>query len=149
MTTYKGKTWGFFDDGDVFQLYYRKDVFGDQKLKDAYKAKFNQELKVPQTWDEYSQVAQFITDQMRPTSTAPRISASSAARATSTRFLQEYRSNGGVFFDDKTMRSQLAGDAGVKTLQQMIAQNKASMPGNNEHGRRGAPGSPGCRARWP
>ena len=66
MTTYKGKTWGFFDDGDVFMLYYRKDVFEDQKLKDAYKAKFNQDLRVPQDWDEYSQVAQFITDQFAP-----------------------------------------------------------------------------------
>ncbi|MGH6927899.1 MAG: ABC transporter substrate-binding protein, partial [Dongiaceae bacterium] len=61
MAGYKGKTWGFFDDGDVFMLYYRKDVFEDQKLKDAYKAKFNQDLRVPETWDEYAQVAQFIT----------------------------------------------------------------------------------------
>ena len=30
------------------------------------------------------------------------------------------------------MKAQLATDAGVKTLQQMIAANKASMPGNNE-----------------
>ena len=30
------------------------------------------------------------------------------------------------------MKSQIAADAGVKTLEQMIAQNKASIPGNNE-----------------
>ena len=66
LPTYKGKSWGFFDDGDMFALYYRKDMFEDPKLKDAYKAKFNKDLDVPQTWDEYSQVAQFITDQMAP-----------------------------------------------------------------------------------
>src|SRR4051812_46599750 len=31
MPTYKGKTWGFFDDGDQFALYYRKDIFEDPK----------------------------------------------------------------------------------------------------------------------
>ena len=27
LPTYKGKIWGFFDDGDMFALYYRKDIF--------------------------------------------------------------------------------------------------------------------------
>jgi len=30
LPTYKGKIWGFFDDGDMFALYYRKDIFEDQ-----------------------------------------------------------------------------------------------------------------------
>jgi hypothetical protein len=25
----QGKVWGFFDDGDMFALYYRKDIFED------------------------------------------------------------------------------------------------------------------------
>jgi len=29
LMKYKGKTWGFFDDGDVWNLYYRKDIFGN------------------------------------------------------------------------------------------------------------------------
>jgi multiple sugar transport system substrate-binding protein len=132
MTTYKGKTWGFFDDGDVFQLYYRKDVFADQKLKDAYKAKFNQDLRVPETWDEYSQVAQFITDQMAPNVYGAAHFRKFGAPGNQYSFLQQFRSNGGVFFDEGSMRAQIASDAGVKTLQQMIAQNKASIPGNNE-----------------
>ncbi len=132
MAVYKGKTWGFFDDGDVFMLYYRKDVFEDQKLKDAYKAKFNQDLRVPETWDEYAQVAQFITDQL-----APNIYGAGHFRKFGTpsnqfAFFQQFRSNGGLFFDEATMKAQIASEAGVKTLQQMIAQNNASIPGNNE-----------------
>jgi multiple sugar transport system substrate-binding protein len=134
MTTYKGKTWGFFDDGDVFQLYYRKDVFDDQKLKDAYKAKFNQDLRVPQTWDEYTQVAQFISDQMAPNVYGAAHFRKFGEPGNQYSFLQQFRSNGGVFFDEASMRAQLASDAGIKTLQQMIAQNKASIPGNNEMG---------------
>ena len=63
LPTYKGKIWGFFDDGDMFALYYRKDIFEDPKLKEAYQAKFSKALEVPKTWEDYAQVAQFITDQ--------------------------------------------------------------------------------------
>jgi multiple sugar transport system substrate-binding protein len=132
MTTYKGKTWGFFDDGDVFMLYYRRDVFEDQKLKDAYKAKFNQDLRVPQTWDEYSQVAQFITDQLAPNIYGSAHFRKFGSPGNQFSFLQQYRSNGGTFFDEQSMKAQLESEAGVKTLQQMIAANTASIPGNNE-----------------
>ncbi len=44
LPTYKGKIWGFFDDGDMFALYYRKDIFEDPKLKEAYQAKFGKPL---------------------------------------------------------------------------------------------------------
>jgi multiple sugar transport system substrate-binding protein len=66
LPTYKGKIWGFFDDGDMFALYYRKDIFEDPKLKDAYQAKFGKALGVPKTWEDYAQVAKFITDQLAP-----------------------------------------------------------------------------------
>ena len=46
LCKYKGKTWGFFDDGDVWTLYYRKDIFANAKLKAAYKAKFKRDLRV-------------------------------------------------------------------------------------------------------
>jgi multiple sugar transport system substrate-binding protein len=132
MPVYKGKNWGFFDDGDVFMLYYRKDVFEDQKLKDAYKAKFNQDLRVPETWDEYAQVAQFITDQLAPNIYGAGHFRKFGSPGNQFAFFQQFRSNGGVFFDEATMKSQIATEAGVKTLEQMIAQNKASIPGNNE-----------------
>ena len=132
MPLHKGKTWGFFDDGDVFMLYYRKDVFEDQKLKDAYKAKFNQDLRVPETWDEYAQVAQFITDQLAPNIYGSGHFRKFGSPGNQFSFFQQFRSNGGVFFDEATMKAQISSEAGVKTLQQMIAQNAASIPGNNE-----------------
>jgi len=66
LATYKGKTWGFFDDGDVWMLYYRKDIFSNGKLKAAYRAKYGKSLRVPRTWDEMTEVSQFITDQLAP-----------------------------------------------------------------------------------
>jgi multiple sugar transport system substrate-binding protein len=132
MPTYKGKTYGFFDDGDVFQLYYRKDVFEDQKLKDAYKAKFNRDLAPPATWEEYAETAQFITDQLQPNIYGAAHFRKAGSPGNQFSFFQQFRSNGGVFFDDATMKAKLDSDAGMKTFEQMIAANKASMPGNNE-----------------
>jgi len=131
ITTYKGKRWGVFDDGDQWALYYRTDVFGDPKLQAAYQAKFGTALEVPKTWDEYSQVAQFITDQMAPNVYGSAHFRKFGSPGNQFAFLQQFRANGGRFFDDD-MKAQLTTAAGVTTLNQMIAQNKASIPGNND-----------------
>ncbi len=131
ITLYKGKRWGVFDDGDQFALYYRTDIFGDPKLQSAYQAKFGTALEVPKTWDEYSQVAQFITDQMAPNVYGSAHFRKFGSPGNQFSFLQQFRANGGKFFDDD-MKAQLTTQAGITTLNQMIAQNKASIPGNND-----------------
>ena len=127
--TWKGKRYGFFDDGDMFALYYRTDVFNDPKLKKAYKAKYKRALRVPQSWDEYAQVAHFITDQL-----APKVYGTGSFRKLNGpgnhwSFYQELYANGGTLFDLSTMNAAIDSPAGVKTLTQMIDQNKASIPG--------------------
>jgi multiple sugar transport system substrate-binding protein len=131
LPTYKGKTWGFFDDGDMFALYYRKDIFDDPKMKDAYQKKFSKPLAVPKTWEDYSQVAQFITDQMTPNVYGAGHFRKAGSPGNQYDFLQQFRANGGVFFDD-AMKAQLSTPAGMKTFANMLAANKASIPGNNE-----------------
>jgi len=131
LPTYKGKIWGFFDDGDMFALYYRKDVFADPKLKDAYGKKFGKPLEVPKTWEDYAQVAQFITDQMAPDLYGAGHFRKAGSPGNQFDFLQQFRANRGEFFDGD-MKAQLASPAGIKTLENMIAANKASIPGNNE-----------------
>ena len=129
LARYKGKTWGFFDDGDVWALYYRKDIFGNAKLKAAYKAKFKQDLRVPRGWDEFNQVAQFITDEM-----APKVYGTGMGRALGNPgnqfyFFQQFRANGGRFFNPATMKAEINNAIAVKTMNQILAQNKASPPG--------------------
>ncbi len=131
LPTYKGKIWGFFDDGDVFALYYRKDIFEDPKMMEAYQAKFSKALEVPKTWEDYAQVAQFITDQMAPNVYGAGHFRKAGSPGNQFDFLQQFRTNGGEFFD-ADMKAQIASPAGLKTLQNMIAANAASMPGNNE-----------------
>jgi multiple sugar transport system substrate-binding protein len=131
ITSYKGKRWGVFDDGDMFCLYYRTDIFGDAKLQDAYQKKFNKTLDVPKTWDDYGQVAQFITDQLAPNVYGSAHFRKAGSPGNQFGFLQQFRANGGKFFD-ADMKAQLTTPAGVITLRQMIAQNNASLPGNND-----------------
>lgn len=131
LPTYKGKVWGFFDDGDMFALYYRKDIFEDPKMKSAYQAKFNKTLEVPKTWEDYAQVAQFITDQMAPNVYGAGHFRKAGSPGNQYDFLQQFRANNGKFFDG-SMKAQLATPEGIKTLENMLAANKASIPGNNE-----------------
>lgn len=131
LPTYKGKIWGFFDDGDMFALYYRKDIFEDPKMKEAYQAKFSRPLGPPKTWEEYAETAQFITDQMAPNVYGAGHFRKAGSPGNQFDFLQQYRANGGKLFDDN-MKAQLASEAGVKTLKNMLAANAASIPGNNE-----------------
>src|SRR4051794_31672919 len=129
LMDYKGKTWGYFDDGDVWALYYRKDVFGDPKLKKAYQAKFKKPLRVPQSWAEFNQTSQFITDQM-----APKIYGGGEGRALGNPgnqfyFFQIFRALGGQFFDPKTMKAEINNATGQKAMQLIMDEIKASPPG--------------------
>jgi multiple sugar transport system substrate-binding protein len=131
LPSYKGKTWGLFDDGDVFALYYRKDIFADEKLKAAYERRFATRLEVPRTWESYVQVAQFFTDALAPDVYGGAHFRKAGAPGNQYDFLQQYRANGGILFDE-SMRSQLASPAGLRTLKSMLAANTASILGNNE-----------------
>ena len=131
LPTYKGKIWGFFDDGDIFALYYRKDIFEDPKLMEAYQAKFGAPLAPPKTWPEYTQIAQFITDNLAPNVYGAGHFRKAGSPGNQFDFLQQFRANGGQLFD-ADMKAAIASDAGVTTLENMVAANNASIPGNNE-----------------
>ena len=126
---YKGKTWGFFDDGDVWALYYRKDVFANAKLRAAYKAKFKRDLRIPRGWDEFSETSQFITDQLAPNVYGTGMGRALGNPGNQFYFFQQFRSNGGRFFNPQTMKAEINNAIGVKTMNQILAQNKASPPG--------------------
>ena len=46
---------------DAMGWVYRKDWFDDPAEKDAFKAKYKRELAVPETWEEFRDVAEFFT----------------------------------------------------------------------------------------
>jgi len=121
--TVGGKIYGFPDDGDVFVLYYRKDVLTDPKIQAAYKAKYGKDLPVPpRTWAELDQAAALITEitQGKPYGAAFFRDAPYAQFM----FQERFRNEGGRFFDAATMKASLSGPAGVKVFTDWLAENK-------------------------
>jgi multiple sugar transport system substrate-binding protein len=56
-----GELYGLpYHDGPQL-LYYRKDLFNDSANKNAFKAKYKYDLKAPETWDQFLDIAKFFT----------------------------------------------------------------------------------------
>lgn len=132
LSKHKGKTYGFFDDGDVWILYYRKDIFANAKLQAAHKAKFNTTLRVPRSWDEFNQTAQFITDEMGPKVYGTALGRGIGNPGNQFYFFQQFRNNGGSFFNATTMKATINGDAGIRTMEQILKLTSAQPVGVNK-----------------
>ena len=60
-----GKIYGFPDDGDVFVMYYRKDLFADPAVQAAFKAKTGRDLAVPTTWVAFDETGAALTEVLK------------------------------------------------------------------------------------
>jgi multiple sugar transport system substrate-binding protein len=127
-----GKIYGFPDDGDVFLYYYRKDIFEDAAIKDAYKVKTGKDLAVPKSWAEFSEVGQFLTDHLKDRN----MYGAGFFRQppyTMYMFQERFRVEGGKFFDD-AMKATINSDIGVKVFTGMRDENKFMPPGVEQWG---------------
>jgi multiple sugar transport system substrate-binding protein len=130
--TVNDKIYGFPDDGDTFVFYYRKDIFGEQANKDAFKAKFGYDLAPPKTWKEFDEIGQFLTDKYQP-----KMYGAAFFRQPPYgmyMFQERFRNEGGKFFDANTMKATINSDVGIKVLEGMRAENKFMPPGVEQWG---------------
>ncbi|MEM8755579.1 MAG: extracellular solute-binding protein, partial [Pseudomonadota bacterium] len=63
-TKWNGQTVGVMLDGDIHILHYRKQHFANPELQKKFSARFQQELDVPNTWDDFLKCAQFFTEEL-------------------------------------------------------------------------------------
>ena len=126
-----GKIYGFPDDGDLFVLYYRKDLFEDPDNMAAFKEKYGYDLAAPETWEQYADIGQFFTDKL-----APEVYGAGQFRQAAYgiwMFEERFRNTGGRFFDPETMRATINSDIGIAAMEGMRNDNKfmprASRPG--------------------
>jgi multiple sugar transport system substrate-binding protein len=128
-----GNTWyGLPDDGDVFVLYYRKDLFEDPENMADFKASYGYDLGPPETWDQFDDIGNFFTDKF-----APDLYGGAIQRLEGQVYswwMGAFSGNGGKFFDPNTMKPGINSAAGIKTLQQMVDQNKWMPPGVEKWG---------------
>jgi multiple sugar transport system substrate-binding protein len=127
-----GKIYGFPDDGDVFLMYYRKDIFDDAATKDAFKQKTGKDLAVPKTWAEFDETGAALTELLKDKNM---YGAAFFRQPPYTMFMfqERFRNEGGKFFDDN-MKATINSDVGVKVLTEMRAENKWMPPGVEQWG---------------
>jgi multiple sugar transport system substrate-binding protein len=63
-TKWHNKTYGLLIDGDIHVLHYRKSHFADPELQKKYSARFQRDLQVPKTWQEFLDCTQFFTEEL-------------------------------------------------------------------------------------
>jgi multiple sugar transport system substrate-binding protein len=107
--------YGFPDDGDVFVLYYRKDVFEEEGLEP------------PQTWQEFGEIFNPLTEKFGP----DMYGAGMFRQNPYPQFLfqERFRVEGGKFFDEESMKATINDEIGVKVLNEMREENKCMPPG--------------------
>ena len=128
-----GKIFGFPDDGDVFVMYYRKDIFDDPKVKEAFKGKTGHDLSVPKSWKEFGETGAALTEILKPQNT---YGAAFFRQPPYTMFMfqERFRNEGGKFFDADSMKATINSDVGVKVLTEMRNENKFMPPGVEQWG---------------
>ncbi|MBX6323527.1 MAG: sugar ABC transporter substrate-binding protein [Rhodospirillaceae bacterium] len=125
--TVNGKIYGFPDDGDIFILYYRKDVFGDPEVQKEFKDKFGYDLAPPTTWKQFREIGQFLTDKFQPKMYGAGFFRDPAYAQLM--FQERFRIEGGKFFDADSMKATVNSDIGVRVLTEMREENKFMPPG--------------------
>ncbi len=97
---------------DISSLIYRTDLFSDPENQAKFKEEYGRELTVPQTWDEFEQVATFFGQ-------LPGIYGTAFAgkeEALTGRFNEILVANGGEFITDNSVAA-LDSPAGIETAQ--------------------------------
>ncbi len=131
--TVNGKIYGFPDDGDVFLMYYRKDIFDRANLKNDFKAKYKYDLAPPKTWKQFDDIGSFLTEALK----SEKIYGASFFRQppyTMFMFEERFRNEGGRFFDGNTMKATVNSAVGVKVLTEMRNENRFMPPGVENFG---------------
>jgi multiple sugar transport system substrate-binding protein len=128
-----GKIYGFPDDGDVFLMYYRKDIFARPDLMKEFKARFNYDLKPPKTWGQFDDVGSFLTEKLKGEGIYGACLTRDVALAMFL-FEERFRDEGGKFFDPDSMKATVNSRIGVKVFTDMRNENRFMPPGVEKFG---------------
>lgn len=125
--TYGDQIYGLPDDGDVFLLYYRTDLLGDEANREAFREAYGYDLAPPRTWDEFYDISKFFTG----TGGGDLYGSALILSPGLVHYLYEMRlrTAGGRFFDPETMDAEINSDIAVAVLEDMVRQLDNMPPG--------------------
>ena len=139
LQTWGGKIYGVPIDGDKHFLAYRRDAIDAPKYQSKFKEKYGYDLRPPQTWDEYRDVAEFFNDWDWDGDGVKEYGASEMTQRDAQLFWQfivraaPYAQHpdvkGGFFFDVETMTPLINTPGFVQALEDMIEIQKFYPPG--------------------
>ena len=131
-------------DGDRHYLKYRKDVIDNPEYQAKYKAETGKELRVPQTWKEYAEIAAFFNgwdwdnDGELEYGSAEVMKKDdlmyAAFYSRSVAYSKNPRTPGGFFFDLETMEPLINGPGFVEALTDWVEATKYVPPGGINFG---------------
>ncbi|HEX2973121.1 MAG TPA: extracellular solute-binding protein, partial [Tepidisphaeraceae bacterium] len=121
-----GHRYGLFDDGDMLLLYYRRDLFEDERNQRAFESQYGRALGDPRSydWRQFVDAARFFT---KPDGAELYGMAPMQRELEWAWFQYLLRVNGGEFFDVETMRSMVGAEPGRRALEQ-LNQMRRFMP---------------------
>lgn len=121
-------------DGDILAMWYRKDLFNHPAEKEAFKEKYGYELRPPETWDEWLDVAEFFTRKKGEKLAGETLKENFYGCATYGQrdfmyawWFNRYASMGGSYFDEN-MNPMINTPKAVKALQNWIDSLKYAPP---------------------
>jgi multiple sugar transport system substrate-binding protein len=124
-----GDTWyGLPDDGDVFVMYYRTDLFEDPANQEEFQAQYGYELAPPKTYQEFDDIGRFLTAKYSAEGIYGGAFQHAAGQAFDW-FIGPYSGAGGEWFDAESMEPQINGEIGVQVLSDMVKATEWMPPG--------------------
>ncbi|MFK5979546.1 MAG: ABC transporter substrate-binding protein [Rhizobiaceae bacterium] len=131
-------------DGDRHYLKYRSDIFDNPDIQARYKSDTGNELRVPETWEEYNAVAAYFTNTDWDGDGEPNFGSAEVAKRDDLMFsafisrvapfAKHPNVPGGFFFDLETMEPLVNTPGWVRGLELFIDAQKTFPPGGSNFG---------------
>ncbi|QKQ28330.1 ABC transporter substrate-binding protein [Candidatus Reidiella endopervernicosa] len=124
-------------DGDMFNGYYRKDLFENSANQKTFSSRYGYPLAPPDSWEQYRDIAEFFTgyhdadgNSMFGTAEAFAYGGQQVwtvfSRASA--YLNDQKTEGRQFFDTETMRAQVNNPGWQRAVQDYVDVLKFSPP---------------------
>ncbi len=130
-------------DGDLFNGYYRKDLFADPANQAAFRARYGYELFPPDTWRQYRDIAEFFNGRKQPDGQTLHGTAEAFARSgkqfwtlfsRASAYTNHPGFHGAQFFDPDTMRPQVDNPGWLRAVNEYREILDHCPPGALQHG---------------
>ncbi len=128
---YQGDTVAIPIDGDIHNLFYRPSFFNDEFHQENYRDEYGQELRAPQTWPEFNQVAEYFTENTDEGTYGTQVY---GARPWNFGWWMDRAASRGVIYFDEDMEPRINSDDAVTALEHMVETTNYAPPNTDQLG---------------